>query len=83
MTFVKRRSTRPVIDLDGPEGNVFALIGIGIKWCRDTGDDPKKFAADMKAGTYVDAVKTFDRYFGAHVDIVGGPTEEIDDGSAT
>lgn len=73
MAFVRRKETRPVIDLDGPGGNVFALIGYGRNLCRQLGTDPKAFSAEMMAGTYRDALKTFDKHFGEYVDLVGGP----------
>jgi hypothetical protein len=76
MAFVRRKDSRPVIDLSGPGGNVFALIGYGRNLCRQLGTDPKAFSSEMMAGDYRHALKTFDKHFGEYVDLVGADLED-------
>jgi len=56
-----------VIDLDGPEGNAFTLIGYGRKLGRQLGMDSERIAIEMTQGDYTHLVQTFDRYFGDYV----------------
>lgn len=52
------------IDLTGPQGNVFFLIGTGVKWCKQLEWNADKFKTEMMSADYEHAVDTFDRYFG-------------------
>jgi hypothetical protein len=52
------------IDLDGPEGNAFYLLGIAEKNFRQMKTNPKPYLDEMKGGDYFTLVKTFDKYFG-------------------
>ncbi len=56
-----------VLDLTGPEGNVFALMGYAKKLARQLGLDEKKIIHDMMSGDYENAVKVFDDSFGDYV----------------
>lgn len=51
------------IDLSGPDGNVFALIGIARNWAKQLDRDPSKIAAEMMSGDYDKAVEIFEREF--------------------
>lgn len=42
----------PVIDLRGPEGNAFALMGIARHWAQQLDIDPAPIIADMRSGDY-------------------------------
>tara|TARA_B110000881_G_scaffold215805_1_gene230390 strand:- start:1194 stop:1448 length:255 start_codon:yes stop_codon:yes gene_type:complete len=75
-TFVEQ----PVIDLTGPGGNAYALLGMakGLhhKHCDDIGM-PKDFEVierEMISSGYENLVRTFDSYFGDFV-ILEHPTE--------
>jgi hypothetical protein len=59
-----------IIDLTGPDGNVFYLIGYGGKLCNQLGLDKNKFRAEMTSGNYEHAVETFDKYFGEFVTLL-------------
>jgi hypothetical protein len=58
------------IDLTGPNGNVFYLIGCGVNFCRQLGLDGEKFAYEMMSKDYDHAVKTFDEHFGHFVTLL-------------
>jgi len=55
------------IDLTGPDGNVFFLIGQGVSYCKQLGLDDKEFMKKMMSGDYENAVNVFDEYFGHFV----------------
>lgn len=55
------------IDLTGPDGNVFALIGIGGRLCKQLGLNSEMFTRRMMSGDYDNAVNTFEEYFGDFV----------------
>jgi len=56
-----------VIDLDGPEGNAFTLIGYARKLGRQLGMDPERIVIEMRQDDYTHLVQTFDYYFGDYV----------------
>jgi len=65
----KSRKSKPVIDLTGPEGNAFYLLGTAWRICRQLGKDPQPILDEMKAGDYEHLIQVFDREFGAIVDL--------------
>lgn len=70
---IKEKETTPreiVIDLTGPDGNVFYLIGQGRNFCKQLGIDRDKFTTDMMSGDYEHAVQTFDKTFGHFVTLL-------------
>ena len=66
MTIRKKKphKGKVIIDLTGPQGNVFCLMGIAQRWAADLGLDGKKIIEEMKASDYENAVQVFDSYFG-------------------
>ena len=56
-----------VIDLTGPQGNAFYLMGFASKNARKFGLDGSAILAEMKSGDYENLVATFDKYFGEYV----------------
>jgi hypothetical protein len=56
-----------VIDLTGPNGNAFALMGYASKFCRSAGLDKNVVLKEMMAGDYENLLKVFDGYFGDFV----------------
>jgi len=64
---VKEKETPIEIDLTGPEGNVFVLIGIGDRYCKQMGLDPQKFMDRMTSGDYENSIEVFEEYFGSFV----------------
>lgn len=73
MTIIYKDALHPeakiVVDLDGPDGNAFFLLGLARKLCRDIGTDPVPIVADMTSQDYEHLVQVFDACFGEYVDI--------------
>lgn len=61
--------TKPQVDLSGPDGNAFALLGYARRFANDLDLDHKSITEEMMAGDYDNLVKVFDKYFGEYVDI--------------
>jgi hypothetical protein len=57
----------PVIDLTGPQGNAFFLLGQAEQYARQLGLDGDAIIAEMQSGNYENLVTVFDRYFGDYV----------------
>jgi hypothetical protein len=64
---INEKQTPIEIDLTGPEGNVFVLIGIGDRYCKQMGLDPQKFMDRMTSGDYENSIEVFEEYFGSFV----------------
>ena len=64
----KKEKTGPVeIDLTGPDGNAFVLIGYAKRLARQLDLDGKKIADEMMSGDYENLLKVFDKHFGEFV----------------
>ena len=65
------------IDLRGPDGNAFVIIGIARNLTRQLKDiDPDKYdweriLPEMTSGDYKNLVHTFEKYFGDYITIYG------------
>jgi hypothetical protein len=57
-------NAKRVINLDGPEGNAYALLGIAQGHFRQMKTNPKPYLDEMRSGDYFNLVATFDKYFG-------------------
>ena len=59
-----------VIDLAGPEGNAFALLGLASKYAKQLGfdqEDHERIQAEMMSGDYENLLQVFDENFGDYV----------------
>lgn len=59
-----------VIDLTGPEGNAFVLLGYAKRLAREigmNGVEAKNIQTEMTSGDYEHLVETFDKHFGDFV----------------
>ena len=65
----KDTTKKRVIDLTGPDGNAFVLLGIAKGLCKELEIDDTKIIEDMKSGGYENLIETFDAYFGDYVDL--------------
>ena len=66
----KDKFRKRVIDLNGPEGNAFCLLGTAMSLCKQVGIEHDGFIIDdMKSGDYEHLIKTFDHYFGDVIDL--------------
>ena len=72
MIKTKINGIKPVIDLDGPQGNAFFLLGQAqtfanqLKWSKE---ELEKVMTEMKSSDYENLIKVFDRNFGEYVDL--------------
>jgi len=58
----KQFTHAPIIDLTGPEGNAFCLLGYAKKFARQLGLDGDTIINEMKDGDYEHLVSTFDKH---------------------
>lgn len=63
----KQQQREIVIDLTGPEGNAFVLLGYATRFAKQLGLDDKKICDEMKASDYENLLQVFDSYFGDFV----------------
>jgi hypothetical protein len=62
-----KKQTGIEIDLTGPQGNVFFLIGTAKNLAKQLGMDSSLVQKEMMSGDYENAVNVFDKYFGNFV----------------
>ena len=55
------------IDLTGPQGNAYFLLGTAKNLAKQLDLSSDEILAEMKSGDYENLVQTFDRYFGSIV----------------
>ena len=67
MIRTKQAPKEIVIDLTGPDGNAFALMGTAVNLAKQLGKDGKAIREEMMAGDYEHLLSVFDREFGAFV----------------
>lgn len=59
-----------VVDLTGPEGNAFVLMGYARRWAKDLGKDGNAIINEMMEGDYDHLVDVLDREFGEYVTLL-------------
>ncbi len=57
------------IDLTGPQGNVFYLLGVASKLAKQLGRNAEIIIKEMHASNYDNAVAVFDREFGDFINL--------------
>ena len=68
---IKKKTSRGIeIDLTGPEGNAYVLLGYAKQYATQLGLDNEKIQEEMKSGDYENLVQTFDKYFGDYVTLL-------------
>ena len=75
---IRRKTERkPVINLDGPDGNAYALMAYAKRFAKDMGYVSDEAILNlMMDGDYTNLVRTFDKYFGEFV-ILETTNEEL------
>ena len=64
----KKLKTGPVeIDLTGPDGNAFVLLGYADKLAKQLHLNGKAIQEEMMAGDYEELIQVFDKHFGEFV----------------
>ena len=73
-------SSGRVIDLQGPMGNAFALMGYADDFLRQMGrrHEFNAMRAEMMSGDYENLVRIFEENFGDYVELVNKPGEVLD-----
>jgi hypothetical protein len=63
---IREKTTRKeiIIDLSGPDGNAFALIGKAKQYAKQLGLDGDLIKEEMMSRDYENLIRVFDRYFG-------------------
>jgi hypothetical protein len=55
------------VDLTGPDGNAFVLMGLAKRWARDLGLDGDLIQKEMMMGDYENLLDVIEHYFGDYV----------------
>ena len=55
------------IDLTGPDGNAFALMGYAKRFAKQLDLDPQPILDDMMSGDYEHLLEVFEEQFGSFV----------------
>ena len=72
MAILERQERRTVIDLTGPDGNAFYLLGFACNLMRDlefTPEEAEGVMNEMRSSDYENLIRVFDHYFGEFVDL--------------
>ena len=75
-------SSGRVIDLQGPQGNAFALMAYAEDFLRQMGrrHEFNAMRSEMMSGDYNKLIGIFEKNFGEYVTLVGKPDEVFDEG---
>ena len=68
----KDKFRKRVIDLNGPEGNAFCLLGTAMSLCKQIGissERTEEIVDEMKSSDYEHLILTFVKYFGKLIDL--------------
>jgi len=72
MAILTKQPRKQVIDLTGPHGNAFYLLGLASKLCKQIGiseHETNSILEEMKSSGYTNLIETFDRHFGMIIDL--------------
>jgi hypothetical protein len=67
-----------VIDLSGPAGNAFALMGTAQNLAKQLDMDAREIINEMRAGDYNHLLTTFEKHFGSIIEFIGDPRTSND-----
>lgn len=65
-----KKSKKLIINLSGPEGNAFYLLGKARGIAKKIGLDHEQVIREMQESDYENLIKVFDKYFGNYVDLI-------------
>ena len=72
MAILTKEPRKQVIDLTGPQGNAFYLLGLASKLCKQIGiseHETDSILEEMKSNGYTNLIETFDKHFGMIIDL--------------
>lgn len=65
---IRKKASGPmVIDLTGPQGNAYFLLGTAKNLAKQLELDPDPITQEMISGDYENLIGVFDRYFGEYI----------------
>ena len=64
---VINRNRPVIIDLTGPDGNAYVLLGYAKSYAKQLGLDFDKIRDEMTSSDYENLIQVFDKYFGSFV----------------
>jgi hypothetical protein len=62
----KTQTKHTIIDLTGPEGNAYVLLGYASRYAKELNLDVEAITKEMKSSDYENLIKVFDKYFGEY-----------------
>ena len=67
MIVKKKKHSKIRIDLTGPDGNAFVLLGVAHTICKDNGilSSWPQIQKEMTSGDYENLIQVLDKYFGS------------------
>ena len=73
MAILSKDTTRKqVIDLTGPDGNAYYILGTAMNLCKQIGISSSRTTEildEMKSSDYENLIQLFDKYFGKLIDL--------------
>ena len=69
MVIRHKKVGKHVIDLSGPQGNAYCLLGIAEQLCKELRMEFEPIKAEMTSGDYEKLIQVFDKHFGYYVDL--------------
>jgi hypothetical protein len=63
----KQPTKEIIIDLTGPDGNAFALMGYASNFAKQLGLNKEEIINDMMSSDYEHLLQVFDKHFGSFV----------------
>jgi len=67
MIKTKNKKSYIEVDLTGPQGNAYYLLGLAANLAKQVGYDSDELRKEMMAGDYDNLVEVFDKHFGSFV----------------
>ena len=68
---IKKKTSHGIeIDLTGPEGNAYVLLGYAKQYAKQLGLNYEEIKKEMTSGDYENLVQTFDKHFGKFVTLL-------------
>ena len=66
---IKEKNSKSVIEIDltGPDGNAFSLMGYASNLCRDLGMNKTPILNDMMSGDYEHLLSVMEKHFGDYI----------------